>query len=431
MLSRSKRPLFGYILLLFSSLIQAETSGRLNADLNADTHSINLRHAINKTFEHNPALKSLHHQLRAQQGLESQAGFAASPELSFAVEDALGTGDFKGTDMAQATLGISWVVEGEIRQGFIDEAHAGTLSLSTEENIKRLDVAAQTARLYLICLSHQARMINADNTLKLASETVSAVHKRVIAGKAPEAELARAEAELAKKQLDREALDHQLNSAIHLLAAQWGVTQPHFTQVEGDIFRLPTPLSFETLKNRIEQSPDFLRLLSDKRLRQAQLTLMQSQSNPQWRVNLGLRHFEFTNDQALVAGISIPFGERTQNTGRISAARERISQTHALQDELRVRIQTTLFVLSQQLQHSIHRVDAYQEQIIPRLEAAFKQTRQAYEMGRYSYLEWRSVQAELLDARTSLIEDSIDARLKMIEIERLTGIPVTRPADNR
>ncbi len=426
-MSRSKNLLFSYTLLLFSTLIHAETD--TEALLNAGAHGISLRHAINRTFEHNPALKSLHYQLKAQQGLELQAGFAASPELSFVVEDALGTGDFTGSDMAQATLNISWVVEGDIRQGFMDEARAGTLSLSTEESIKRLDAAAETARLYLICLSHQARMINADSTLKLANETVGAVHRRVIAGKAPEAELARAEAELAKKQLDREALNHQLSSTIRLLAAQWGETQPDFTQVEGDIFSLPTPLSFEALKNRIEQSPDFLRLLSDKRLRQTQLTLMQSRASPQWQVNLGVRHFELTNDQALVAGISIPFGERTRNTGRISAAREKLSQTHALQDELRVRIETTLFALSQQLQHSMHRIDAYQKQIIPRLETAFKQTRRAYELGRYSYLEWRSVQAELLDARTSLIEDSINAHLKMIEIERLTGIPITRSAD--
>ncbi len=423
MLSRSKNLFFSYSLLLCNTFIHAEAG--------PDNASINLHHAINNTFEHNPALKSLHYQLRAQQGLEQQASFAASPELNFLVEDSLGTGNFKGTDRTQATLSISWVVEGEIRQGFIDEAHAGTLSLSSEINIRRLDAAAETARLYLTCLAHQARMINADKSLKLANETVSAVQKRVVAGKTPEAELARAEAERAKKQLDREALEHQLNSTVHLLAAQWGETHPDFTLVEGDIFKLPAPLPFEALKSRIEQNPDFLRLLSDKRLRQAQLKLMQSQSNPQWRVNFGLRHFEFSNDQALIAGISIPFGERTRNTGRISAAREKLSQTHALQDELRVRIETTLFVLSQQLQHSMHRITTYREQVIPRLETAFEQTRRAYNLGRYSYLEWRSVQTELLNARTSLIEDSINAHLKIIEIERLTGVSVIQPVESR
>lgn len=429
MLSRSKH-LFLCCILLFSTLLHAEMNANKDR-MNADANSINLRDAINKTFEHNPALESFRFQLKAQQGLELQAGMAASPEFSFIVEDALGTGDFEGADRAQATLSIGWVVEGKIRQAYIDKARAGTALYSTEANIKRLDAAAETARLYVICLAHQARLINADKTLALANETVVAVNKRVMAGKTSEAELARAKADLARKQLDREDLEHQLTSTIHLLAAQWGTTLPGFTRVEGDIFNLPAPLSFETLKSRFEQNPDFLRLLSDKRLRQARLKLMESQSKPEWRVNLGLRHYERSNDQALVAGITLPFGERVRNSGRITAAREKLLQTQAQQDALRVRIETTLFVLFEELKHSLHRIDAYRSQIIPRFETALTQTRRAYDLGRYSYLEWRSVQAELLNARTSLIEDSITAHLKVIEIERLTGVPMVQPVDNK
>lgn len=108
--------------------------------------------------------------------------------------------------------------EGEIRQSFVDEARAGTLSLSTETNIKRLDAAAETARLYLICLAKQARLINANKTLALANETVIAVDQRVKAGKTPNAELARAKAEQARKSLDREDIIHQLHSADSLIS---------------------------------------------------------------------------------------------------------------------------------------------------------------------------------------------------------------------
>jgi len=429
MLSKSIICFFGCSLLFVSNASPAETSN--GHRLNTGAQSINLRQAISKTFAHNPALKSFSYQLKAQQGRELQAGMSASPEFNVIVEDVLGSGNFKNADSAQFTMNIGWVFEGEIRQSYMDEARAGALSLDAETNIKRLDAAAETARLYLICLAKQARLINADKTLKLANETVVAVNKRVVAGKAPDAELARAKAELARKDLDREDITHQLRSAFHLLAAQWGETYPQFTKIEGDIFNIPQPLSFETLKNRLQQNPDFLRLLSDKRLKQAQLKLAQSQSRPEWKVNLGLRHFERTNDQALVAGIRIPFGERSRNSGRIRTAQENLSQTQALQDGLKVRIETTLFVLSQKLQHNLHRVETYREEIIPRLESALKQTRLAYDLGRYSYLEWRSVQAELLNARTSLIEDSTAAHLKVIEIERLTGVSMIQPAGKK
>jgi len=430
MLSKSANIIFGCMLLFFNTVLHAEssfTTGGHTTDTQSITQSINLQEAISKTFEHNPVLRTFSYALKAQAGRQLQAGLATSPEMSFIVEDAIGSGDFKGTDKAQATLGIAWVLEGEIRQGYMDVARAGTSSLTTQANIERLDAAAETARLYIISLANQARRSNAIKTLDLAKQTVFAVQKRVAAGKSPEAELARAQAELARQQLGLEDIEHELSSAIRLLAAQWGETQPGFVQVEGNIFSLPTIHTFEALKAQLEQSPDFTRLMSDKRLMQAQLKLAESQSSPEWRVNLGIRHFQTTRDQALVAGISIPFGERSRNTGRIIEARENLSQTLAQQDELRVRIETTLFVLSQKLQHSLHRVDAYRKQIIPRLEKALKQTRRAYDLGRYSYLEWRSVQVDLLEARTSLVEASIDAHLKVIEIERLTGVRMTRP----
>jgi len=421
MLSRSSIILLGGMLLLCNTVLRAESNSQTT-----DINRINLRDAINNTFEHNPELRSFNYELKAQRGRQLQASLAASPEISFSIEDALGSGEFKSTDNAQATLSIGWILEGDIRQGFINVSNAGMNSLNTEVTVKRLDAAAETARLYLSCLAYQARMLNAEKTLRLAKETVSAVKKRVTAGRAPEAELARALAEVSRRELQQEDIAHELSSAIRMLAAQWGVTQPDFTRVDGDIFNLPVTKPYEVLRAQLAQSPEFILLSSDKRLKQAQLKLEQSKSHSAWRVNLGVRHYQTTDEQALVAGISIPFGERSRNTGAITEAREKLSQLQAKEDALSVRYQTTLYVLTQELQHSLHRFNAYRNEIIPQLEKALKETRRAYKLGRYSYLEWRSVQSDLLEARSALVEASIDVHLKVIEVERLTGLSLSQ-----
>jgi len=425
MLLKSTLIICAWILLYSSASVHAESNNQ-NITHDSRTQSMSLHDAINKTFEYNPSLRAFSYALKAQAGQELQAGFAASPEVNLTIEDALGTGPFNGFDNAQTTLGIAWVLEGEIRQSYSNIARAGSSSLSTEATIKRLDAAAETARLYTINLANQARMHNAIKTVSLAKETVAAVRKRVAAGRAPNAELARAKAELARRQLAHEDVDHELRSAIQLLAAQWGETAPQFSRVNGSIFNLPASLSVSTLKTRFERSPDFTRLMSEKRVMQAELALAKSLSNPEWRVNIGLRRYETTNDQALVAGISIPFGERSRNTGGIIEAQEKLFQTIAQQDVLRVRFETSIYVLSEKLQHSLHRVNAYRHDIVPQLEKALKETRRAYQLGRYGYLEWRSVQADLLDARSALVEASIDAHLNVIEIERLTGVSIER-----
>ena len=419
------------IIIYFIGMLSYSTIVRAESNENFSANSLTLQEAVTKTFEKNPTLRTFSYQLKAQAGREHQAGLGASSELNLSLDDALGSNTYNSTDKAQATLSIVWVVEGDIRQGYIDVASAESLALNTDSKIQRLDIAAQTTRLYLIVLANQSRLSNARKTLKLTKETVSTVKKRVTAGRTPDAELARAEADYARRQLEQEDIEHELRSSIYLLSAQWGETNPTFTHVEGELTSLPAMISFESLKKNIDTNPEFIRFLSNKRLKQAEFILAKAKSSPEWKVKLGVRHFEFTDDQALVAGISIPFGERSRNTGRIAEAHAKLSQTEAKENELRVRFETTLFILYQELQHNRHKVEAYQSKIIPRLQKALKQTRRAYNAGRYSYLELHSIQVELLEARNALVQGGIDAHLKSIDIERLTGTRITQPNINK
>ncbi len=419
-----KRSAAFYLILLSTT---AATYVGAAPSLDASKRTISLHQAVTKTIEHNPDLRAFDYRLKAQQGQVLQAGLAPSPELSLQLEDVLGTGNNKGVDSAEATLSIGWVLERGVRQRYVDAAQAGSSLIEIEADIKQLDAAAETARRYLVSLAYQARRVNADKTVQLAEEIIKSVSKRVKAGKTPKAELSRAQAELARRKLQREDIDHELRSANRRLAAQWGETMPTFAKVEGDITGLFQIASFETLKSRLPQNPEFDRLLSSQLLKKAELQLALAQERPSWRINAGVRHTNSSNDQALVAGISIPFGERTRNPGRIAAARASLAQIKSEEHATRVRIEASLFVMYEKLQHSLHVINTLRDEIIPPLEQALTETRRAYNLGRYSYLELRSIQAELLDAHDVLIESSIDARRNMIEIERLTGVHIAQP----
>jgi len=410
-------------------LMLLTTTVNASPKLEVSERTISLREAVAKTIKYNPDLRVFDFQLKAQDGKVQQSKFAPSPELKFELADTLGTGNYNGFDNAQATISIAWIIERGVRQHYINSALAGSSLLAAEANIKQLDAAAETARRYLISLSYQARMANANNNVLLANETIEAVKRRVHAGKTPQAELSRAQAELARRELEREDIVHELESANRLLAAQWGETTPNFTRVEGDIINVPEVASFSTLKSQLQQNPEFARLISEKRLKQAALALEQAKAKPGWRVNAGARQFSSNNDIALVAGITIPFGERSRNTGRIAEVRANLDKTTSETIATRVQVETTLYVLYEKLQHSLHVLDSLRNKIIPPLEQALKETRRAYSLGRYSYLEWRSVQAELLDSNDALIEASIEAHQNMIEIERLTGVRIIQPTD--
>lgn len=426
---RSRR-IASQITALFSVLF---LSGNISAapgvasGLDTNKRTIGLQEAVIKTLEHNPELRAFDYQMEAQQGKVQQAGVAPSPELSFILEDVLGTSNNKGVQSAQATLSISWILERGVRQRQVDEARAGSSLIAVEADIKRLDAAAETARRYLASLAYQARIANADKSVRLAEETIKSVSKRTKAGKTPKAELSRAKAELARTKLQRENIEHELRSTNRRLAAQWGETMPTFSRVEGNITAVLKVTSFETLKSQLSQNPEFARLLSDQLFKKAKLQLALAKDTPRWRLNAGVRHINASNDQSFVAGINIPFGERTRNPGRIAAARANLAKTHIEEQATHIRIETALYVMYEKLQHSLHVIQTVRGEIIPPLEQALTETRRAYKLGRYSYLELRSVQAELLDAHNALIEASIDAHSNMIEIERLTGASLTQP----
>lgn len=383
---------------------------------------LTLEEAITETITRNPDLQAFGYELRVQDGRILQAGLAPKPELNVAVEDVLGTGVARGLSGSQTTVSIAWVLEGDLRQRRIDAARMGSLTLAAGAQVMRLDAAAQTARLYTHALADQLRRDLADNAVQLATENIAAIQQRVEAGTATTSELAQAEAELAKRKLYREDFEHELIADYHRIAAQWGDLSPPFERVEGDPLRLPVIEPYETLLARIEQNPDLSRFLSETRLQESVLLLEQAQRNSLWRFNAGLRRIQSSSDTGFVAGVTIPLNRGNQNQGRIDEARARVEQTAALAEATRIRIQTSLLVIYLELQHNIHRAETLRDEVIPRFETALAEIHRAYELGTGSYLERLKVQEELLDARSELAETSVQAHLKMIEIERLTGV---------
>ena len=328
---------------------------------------ISLTAAIQRANAHHPSLATYNYELQAHRAEEALSALGVSPSIKFELTDVAGSGDYKGLDSAQATLGIAWLIEGATRRGYQDVASAKTRIVMTEADLKRLEIASETARFFIISLAHQTRLETINQSVVLAEKTVDEIRKRLRAGRTTGAELARAEAELARRKLDAEDIEHELESSYRLLAAQWGETSPVFSKVSGDIYQLPEPVAFEVLETRLNNNPDYVRLRMQRNIKQAALKLEKSKASSPWEVNLGLRHYETTQDQALVAGISVPFGKRSRNSASIERTRAQLAGLDAKENAVKIHFKTMLFVQYQEYLHSLHRIEIFREQIIPKL----------------------------------------------------------------
>lgn len=386
-----------------------------------EKRALGLQEALARALKHNKELAAFDHRLDEQVGRVQQSGLMPNPELGLIVEDVVGSGSYNSFDSAQTTLSLEWALERNLRRRRVGAAEARSAMLISDAEILRLDIAAETALRFLSSLANQSQLMSASDAVVLAEDTVVAVKRRVEAGKAPSLELIRAEAELATAQLARGGIAHELSSSYRRLAAQWGETKPAFTQVDGDLLRLPVPQPFVSITSRIEGNPQIARLLSEERVAKADQRLAEARTWPALRPVVGVRHYAATDDVAVVAGLKVPLPLFNRNQGQIAATGAALARTRADAEAARVRVHTALFEVYQELQHHLHRAETLRDEIVPRLAQALDETRRGYKQGRYSYFEWRSVQADLLAARSALVEDSVGAHRRVISLERLTG----------
>ena len=408
--ARARQWLPAFSLVLFAQWSAADSGAHLE-----------LEEAMRRTLAHNPGLVAFGYQIQAQRGRVTQSGIRPAPELGVEVENVLGTGVASGIGGAEATLSLGWVLERGKREGYMAAARAGVSVLEAEAEIRRLDAVAVTALLFLDNLEFQERYAISQQAVAAAERMVALVEQRVESGRAAAADLARARVELARVRLHCADMEHDLTNASHRLATQWGKVHPDFEQVSGNWEPLPEPGSFATLAEQLDRSPDLTAYMSRRRLREAELRLVESQSRPDWRVSAGLRRLELVDDYGFLVGVTVPLKAGDRNRGRVEEARAHLAGVDAERAATRVEIEAQLFAIHHEMEHSVLRARMLRDEVLPSLEEAAAQARLGAEAGRYSHFDLQQLETELLFTRSDLVQAAVDARRQQIEIERLTG----------
>lgn len=383
--------------------------------------SLTLEDAVGRALERNPELAGFAYELKAQQAHTQAVGARPPIEAGLLVENIQGSGTRSDFDAAETTLSLGLLLERGARQRRRDVALAGGVVLGTELNVRRIDMAAEVGRRFITVLEDQQRIVELRRARELAAQTLESVQLRVRAAKVPEAEEARAQAQLARSRLDEEQAEHELLTARRRLAALWAESEPTFDEARGTLSALPPLPTFESVRAELDKNPEFERYVSEQRLRESELRLAETKRRPPWQVTAGVRRFEEGDDHAFVVGLTVPIAPRDYAQGTVAEARARAEGVDSRRSARRIHLETELFAIYQDLKHAYTEVDLLRDEVLPRMERAADESRYAYERGRYGYTEWVGSQRELLDVRRSLSAAYANAHRLRVEIERLTG----------
>lgn len=385
--------------------------------------TVKLNEAINYTLQQHPGLKSFSYMQKASEGMIEQASTSSPMTFSAEVEDAFGTGGYSGVSAMQTTLSISWLLERDKIESRVNVANEKASMVKLNRSIKALNLAAETAKIFITLLSQKEQLKLANLAKNQTKQVLGEIKTRVTAGKLNVIDELRAKAELSRKELTVEDLFHEIQASKAQLAAQWQ-GEADFV-VDGDLLTIPTIAQIETAYKKLKSNPRLNVFSSQQQIAEAEIELAKVNQKPSWSVNTGIKRNEFVDDYAVTAGISIPFGSENRNRGQIVALRAKQNQSKAESDALYKRISTQLLLLTHKLKHNRHVINGLSTKTIPALELASKKAGAAYKIGRYRYTDWYAVQQELVTSQTELIEAYTNIHLFTIELERLTGSSIS------
>ncbi len=415
---------------LLTSFASADVSAAAISEDAANSKTVSkltLDQAIINVLERSPMLKAADYESKAAAARIRTAQQSPRFQGSIELENFAGSGLHSGSDLLETTLSLSKVLELGNKAKLRGElSYNKAMLLRNEQDSRRLDLLAETTKRFIEVITDQQRLVNANDSIDIAVRSKQFVEKRVKAGKSPGAELRRAKIALARSELKLEHAKHKLDSTRVQLVTLWGempreVSQISFTTAVANLFDIEQAPPFESLVTLLERNPDLVRFATEKRLAQSRSLLAKSSGQSDIEISGGVRHFNLTDDTALVMSLNIPFGSSSRATSNIKEAEIMALRDPHVYQQRRLTLYATLFELHQEIKHAIDTVTTLREAIIPQAEYALQEYEKGYAAGRYSFLELTEAQQLLIDLKLETVIAASDYHRYRIEIDRLTG----------
>lgn len=377
--------------------------------------------ALNRVVATNPLIGASRATINAAAGRLQQSRYRLNPSLSIDVED-LGRSHASGP--SQTTLGIEQPLELWGKRTARRES-AEAILLATQYDSERLflDLYRQTAVAFSSLLGAQENLTNARKRLDLAIRIHEAVKIKVSDGAVPKSELLRAESSTKLAEVDVTQAQAALNQSRVALATLWGGT-PVPQRAEGNLDWWDIELNFDSLLEYISDQPQVRSLEAQVASREAELRLARSLAKPDVTVGGGYRRLHDTNDDGLVAWVSLPLPLFDRNKGGVQEAASNI-------EGLRAELVSTKQSLTSELQQLVialaaqrSEVAVIQNDVLPTAEAALEAIDEAYRLGSQPYLNVLDAQRNLADIQLRWIEAQVRGATIAAGIESITGRPI-------
>jgi cobalt-zinc-cadmium efflux system outer membrane protein len=396
-----------------------------------------LAQALQRALAENPRLTAAERDVGIATGLRVQAGALPNPDLSFELDNALGSGPYQGLQAAETTLQLSQLVElGGKREARLTAGEAGIGTAVWQRRATRLEVLSETAVAFIAVVSAQRRIGIFDEQISSLDQLIPLLQKRVQEGASSPAETLRAQVAADLFRVDRERAKTQLATARRDLAILMGDSVPRFGAAAGRLGGVGQPPPFRSVVAAIEANPQLMRWTAVTAQRNADLILARLKRIPDVQISAGWRHFQetvelsaggqpvrFTNDNAVRLGVSVPLPVFDQNTGNIIAAEDALAKTGAERAINKLVLVSVAGRAYDAVNGSLAELKLLRTSVIPNARSALETIQSGYLQGRFTLLELLDVRGSVLQALLREQEALQNFHIAVATIEGLVGSP--------
>lgn len=382
--------------------------------------------ALQRAFAANPRLTAAERDIGIATGRRLQAGAVPNPDLSFELDNALGSGQYRGTRSAETTLQLSQLIElGGKREARIAAGDAGYDAARWERAAIRLEVATEAAVAFVNVLSGQRRVQIFNAQVESIDRLTPLLQRRVETGASSPAEISRAQVAADFARADLERAKTALSIARRELGALMGLATPNFTNVSGDLARIGRPAPFQTVARAIDSNPQLMRWTAIYAQRNAELLTARLKVVPDVQAGVGWRNYRDTGDNAVRLNLSVQLPLWNQNQGGILEAQETLAKTEAERSANKIALMVLLGRAYDALTGSSQEVSLVRNSSVPRSRQALEVIEAGYAQGRFTLLEVLDAQAAVAQAALREVEALVTFHTAVATIEGLSGSPIT------
>ena len=387
--------------------------------------NLTLDQALGLALTHNPALAAFDENIRAKDAAALQAGLRPNPELTIEMENFAGEDELAGFDGTETTIALSQLIElGGKRSKRRQIANLEKDLADWDYQSQKLDILAATANSFIQTLAAQQRQMQTEELVLLAEQTLSAVSARVEAGKVSPLEQVRARVELSSARTKAASARRALLVARRHLAANWDAERADFRQAVGDLTAIEPLTAEATLRDQLHNNPDLARGEKEIERLELSLSLARSQVVPDLTLSLGVRNFQDTGNNALVAGMGLSLPLFDRNQGGIREANANNNRVLRERRAREIEINSRFIEAWQNLAAAHDEATALRDDILPGARSAFEAAEFGYREGKFDFLQLLDAQRTLFEIKDQYLQVLAAYQQARTEVDRLIGSPL-------